>query len=322
MNLKFPYSKFQQLLEYLSGKQRSMPYRKLSGLFYGASAFALRYPATESQHGSIEVVDYLKAKSHKSNPQKWASPPTLITLYPDKFVFHSPNPSTYNGSYACIGRLISYLTSEHWYLIKYRRNATNATHVLMPERIYRRRFSPTGQYETSYWEIPAMSLRLDNYDDKADVLRAAGDTTKTRNGFTYVAGVGPLSAEPVLKRHWIPEKRREYMHRLKELQKHGEIRTRMGAFDNLMNNLTAEQRYGHYRSWSDIIVRKSELLRHVEKGDLEDHETYKNVLEYGVITHGLWRLPQDNDAILRVFNYGLEKMKEPLRRNLGAVVYS
>lgn len=316
--MKFPYNYYDTLREYVEGRRKSYGYRRLSGFFYGSSRFAIRPNAADP--AVLEIIDSYQARNHRQNPEKWSLPPTLLSLFPDRFVFWQYANSA-GGAHSCMSRLIHFLTHEHYHLEKYRRLAHNATHMLVPSRVYDRVARKDGTFG-SHYDIPALGITTPNYWDKVPEVKEAANKLLSRNGFTYYRGTGPISHEAVLKRYWIPEKRREYLHRLKDLHKHGEIRAKMGAFDTTIQELAYRYKHSPHRSWSEVLVRKAELEQIVQQGNLEDQETYKSVLEHGATLVGLWRLPDTPEGIVRIFEVGLNKMKEPLRRNLGAVVYS
>lgn len=316
--MKFPYSFYDALREFVEGRHKDYGYRRLSGFFYGTGSFAIRPNAADP--AVLEIIDSLEARKHRLRPDKRPAPPALLTLFPDRFTFWQ-RPNATGGTCLYMSKLIHLLTHKHYHLEKYRKLATNATYMLVPSRVYEHVVNKDGTFSNRY-SIPALGITTPNYRNKVPEVEETANKLVSRNGFTYYRDTGPVSHEPILKRHWVPEKRREYLRQLKDLHKHGEIRARLGAFDKTVQALVYKHAHNPYRSSSEVFIRRAALEKVVQNGDLEDHETYKCILEYGATFVDSWDWPNTPDGIMQVFDIGLNKMKEPLRKGLGAVVYS
>jgi len=72
--------------------------------------------------------------------------------------------------------------------------------------------------------------------------------------------------------------------------------------------------------WQNVRDRRSEIADEIAKLQLDDHKTYKDIVEMGQSLRGYWHLSPsseiENDSLKAI-----EKLKEPLRQGLGAVVY-
>jgi hypothetical protein len=212
--------------------------------------------------------------------------------------------------------LFAFLTSNRFELMRNRSVKTNAQYVVLPHIRFDRKLAnwvdSSGTVYNSWREARKGAL-----EDPSAVLISGGCTINPQDGSI-------TSIEPILQRVWDKEKRKVYRARRKELLIQAVSRTKMGAYDDMIDAVN--------EPWSpdkrNIVVesfdaehRLPALLPTLDPQD----PTTSHMLALAGARRNLNRYrgsPIDRTDLEKSVKRTVEKNVEVLRRDLGAVVYS
>lgn len=305
-----------QLMETFRGRRSCFDYRRVR-------VHAPRYYSTAT--GAFLVTQYGVNATAGELALKWAGYGKRHTEILPLAVLHADGSGRFftDGLHYAHPALVHFLTffTEGRYGFHQNRSVkTNAEFVVHPPLYFNR--DKTGA--ESGWTFEGCDhtqLKSDYYYAVRNAAAKSPYAALVRGGFEVTADNQVHSLEPVLRRTWLPEQRKKYLARRKELLTQSFSRAKLGAYDQLLDVVKSYGTINGVHIHTVAYQARDRVRRELVKLDPADPNTSDVLAKASLVSRTYYRNPATREILTESIKNTLEREAEQLRTGLGAVVY-